>query len=110
MAVLLATASPALAADPGADAQGGRRPGGPAVIVEPTIVIGRMPRPDPDAPERVMAALRRCVADGQPVIVDCLRASHGSILIRRLEDCLRSETIPEDPTEVEACLRAARRP
>lgn len=81
----------------------GRRYGRPDILIEPNIDLSR-PRPNPDAPEFVMAELNRCAQAGVRSFVDCLRANHGSVMIRRLEACVRSETIPDDPQRVLACL------
>lgn len=81
----------------------GRRHGGPDILIEPNIDLSR-PRPNPDAPEFVMAELRGCAQAGIRSFVDCLRANHSSVMIRRLEACVNSETIPDDPQRVQACL------
>jgi len=83
------------------------RPGGPRISVEPYIDLSREPRPNVDEPGYIMAELQGCVAQGIRLFVDCLRPNHGSVMIRRLESCLRSETIPDDPGRVLACLPPA---
>jgi hypothetical protein len=93
--------------DPGRDRD--RHPGGrydrwPGVIIEPNITIERDRTPNVDTPEFVMAELGRCVAAGVRLFVDCLRHNHGSIMIRRLEACVGSETIPDDPKRIEPCI------
>ncbi len=77
--------------------------GGPEIIIEPNIDLSR-PRPNVDAPEFVMAEVGRCADAGVRLFVDCLRANHSSVMIRRLEACVQSETIPDDPRRVAACL------
>lgn len=83
--------------------EGGRWPGRPEIFIEPNIDLSR-PRPNPDAPEFVMAEVRGCARAGITSFVDCLRANHSSVMIRRLEACVNSETIPDDPNRVLACL------
>jgi hypothetical protein len=87
------------------------RPGrhdGPSIFIEPNIDLSRKDRPDVDAPQFIMAELDGCVAQGVRLFVDCLRANHSSVMIRRLEACLQSETIPDDPRRVLPCLPPAR--
>jgi len=81
-----------------------RRPG---VIIEPNIFISRDRRPDVDAPQFIMEEIEGCASRGVRLFVDCLRPNHGSVMIRRLEACVRSEAIPDNPREVEACLPPA---
>jgi hypothetical protein len=88
--------------DGGGDGDG-RRHGRPDILIEPNIDLSR-PRPNPDAPEFVMAEVRGCAQAGIRSFVDCLRANHSSVMIRRLEACVNSETIPDDPQRVLACL------
>jgi hypothetical protein len=76
---------------------------GADILIEPNLDLSK-PKPNPDKPEFVMAELQRCVTAGVTTFVDCLRQNHGSIMIRRLEACVRSETIPDDPGRVEACI------
>lgn len=83
------------------------RRGGPNVVIEPYIDLSRPQRPDVDAPEFIMAEIGRCANAGLLSFVDCLRPNHGSVMIRRLEDCVQSETIPDDLRRVEACLPPA---
>jgi hypothetical protein len=86
------------------------RPGrhdGPSIIIEPNIDLSRKDRPNVDAPGFIMAELDGCVTRGVRLFVDCLRPNHGSVMIRRLEACLGSETIPDDPRRVLACLPPA---
>lgn len=86
------------------------RPGrhdGPSILIEPNIDLSRKQRPDVNAPNFIMAELDGCVAQGVRLFVDCLRANHSSVMIRRLEACLKSETIPDDPRRVLACLPPA---
>lgn len=97
------------AADPGRHGDrpfpgGGRHERWPGIIVEPNIVIERERQTNVDDPGFIMAELGRCVSAGVRLFVDCLRHNHGSIMIRRLEACLQSETIPDDPKRIEACL------
>jgi hypothetical protein len=83
------------------------RPGrhdGPSIIIEPNIDLSRRQKPNVDEPRFIMAELEQCVAQGIRLFVDCLRANHSSVMIRRLEACLRSETIPDDPRRIPACL------
>lgn len=78
----------------------------PGVIVEPSIILerGRDRGSDADAPEFIMAELARCNAAGIRLFVDCLRHNHGAVMIRRLEACAGSETIPDDLPRIEPCL------
>jgi hypothetical protein len=95
---------------PGRHGDGGRdgwRHGGPNVSIEPYIDLSRPERPDVDAPEFIMAEIGRCSNAGLLSFVDCLRPNHGSVMIRRLEACVQSETIPDDLRRVEACLPPA---
>jgi hypothetical protein len=87
----------------------GRRHGGPDVFVQPYIDLdlSRQSRPNVDAPEFIMAEIGRCANAGVRSFVDCLRPNHGAVMIRRLEDCVQSETIPDDPSRVAACLPPA---
>ena len=80
------------------------RPDRRGVTVEPYIVITRPPRPNTDDPQLIMAEVQTCAASGILLFVDCLRGNHGSIMIRKLEACLQSETIPENLAEVRPCL------
>lgn len=98
---------------PGPDRPAPDRPGHdrpnrrPGVIIEPNIFISRERRPDVDAPQFIMAEIEGCASRGVRLFVDCLRQNHGSVMIRRLEACVRSEAIPDNPREVEACLPPA---
>jgi hypothetical protein len=105
-ALLTAAASvPLGAADHDDDRRGdGRRHGGPNITIEPYIDLSRRQRPNVDAPEFVMAEVGRCNAAGIRLFVDCLRQNHTPIMIRRLEACVRSETIPDDLQRVAVCL------
>lgn len=87
------------------DAGGHGRPG---ITVAPYIDLSRPRRPDVDAPDFIMAEVGRCATAGIRLFVDCLRPNHDAVMIRRLEACVRSETIPDDPRRVEACLPPAR--
>lgn len=96
------------AEDRGGDRRGdGRRHGGPNIIIEPNIDLSRRPRPNADAPDFVMAEIGRCNEAGIRLFVDCLRQNHSSIMIRRLEACLQSETIPDDQRRIAACIPLA---
>lgn len=109
-AVLLASASGSLAAgDRGSDRRGDwRRPdGGPNIVVEPYIDLSRPQRPNTDDPAFVMAEVRRCNAAGIQLFVDCLRQNHSAIMIRRLEACVGSETIPVELQQVSVCVPLA---
>jgi hypothetical protein len=87
--------------------EGGRH-GGPNVFVEPYIDLDlSRQRPNVDAPEFIMAEIDRCASAGVRSFVDCLRPNHGAVMIRRLEACVQSETIPDDPARVAACLPPA---
>ena len=55
---------------------------------------------------QIVGEFSECLANGTNLILDCLRQNHNSVTIRRLEACLRSEIIPPDPAEVQACLGA----
>lgn len=87
-----------------------RGQGAPSIVIEPEVFIDGRRQPEARTPDDVMADIEACVAAGVRLFVDCLRHSHGSIMIRRLEACLRSETIPDDPAEVEACVAVVARP
>jgi hypothetical protein len=80
------------------------RHGGPSIFIEPNIDLSRKQRPDVETPQFIMAELDGCMAQGVRLFVDCLRSNHSSVMIRRLESCLQSETIPDDPARVLACL------
>jgi hypothetical protein len=98
------------------EGRGGRDPdrwqrhGGPNIYIEPNIDLSRRPKPNVDAPEFIMAELDRCMTAGVRAFVDCLRQNHSSVMIRRLEACVRSETIPDEPGRVLACLPPAGAP
>lgn len=75
------------------------------IIVEPNIILERdRPASHADDPAFIMAELERCMAAGIRLFVDCLRHNHGSVMIRRLEACVQSESIPDAPARVAACL------
>jgi hypothetical protein len=76
----------------------------PEIVIEPSFLLTRPPRPDVNAPHFIMSEIRACAISGTILFVDCLRANHGSIMIRKLEACLGSEVIPPDVTDVEPCL------
>lgn len=109
-AVLAASLATPLGATDRSDGRRGdwRRPGGPNITVEPYIDLSRPERPSVDAPDVVMAEIGRCNAAGIRLFVDCLRQNHTPIMIRRLEACVQSETIPDDPQRVAACIPPAR--
>lgn len=102
------------AASLGAEDRRGDRPDGdgrhgrPNIYIDPGDFLDRRPRPNVDEPAFIMAELQTCVASGIRLFVDCLRANHSPVMIRRLESCVFSETIPDDPREVAACLPPAR--
>jgi hypothetical protein len=76
---------------------------------KPSVVVPPPPIPAPGPPlaaDQIVEEFGRCLAYGTTSILECLRQNHSSVSIRRLEACLRSETIPEDATEVHACLAA----
>jgi hypothetical protein len=78
---------------------------------DPVVVIPPPSGPPPpearlDPVEEVLLELAECVAHGTTMLVDCLRQNHNSVMIRRLEACLRSETIPADGNDVRQCLAA----
>lgn len=92
---------------------GGRREGqpdrperreGPQISIEPYVDLSRRQRTDVDAPDFIMDELSRCRRAGMDRLVDCLRPNHRPVMIRRLEACVESEMIPDDPRQVEACL------
>lgn len=108
-ALLLASWTGSLAAgDRGGDRRGDwRRPGGnggPNVFIEPYVDLSQPQQPNTDDPAFVMAEVRRCDAAGIQLFVDCLRQNHPAIMIRRLEACVGSETIPEDLQQVSVCV------
>jgi len=85
--------------------QRGRGRDDPVVVIPPPA---GPPPPEalPDPVEEVIQELAQCLAHGTTMLVDCLRQNHNSVMIRRLEACLRSETIPADGNEVRQCLAA----
>lgn len=113
LAAFLAAGGSVLATD---GRGGGSRPGeggrpgdgprwrDPGIIIEPNIDLSRPRQPDRNSPDVMMANIEACSANGVPTFVDCLRGSASPVAIRRLEACLRSESIPEDLGEVAACL------
>lgn len=108
-ALAVGCAAPLAALDrrEGRPAEAGRH-GRPQVTIEPYVDLSRRERVNRDAPEAVMAEIGECARTGVRLFVDCLRPNHGPVMIRRLEACVRSETIPDDPRRVEACLPPAR--
>lgn len=107
VAAVASTTGPLAAQDRNRPDTGDRR-GRPQISIEPYIDLSRPERPNPDAPKAVMAELGQCARAGVRSFVDCLRPNHGPVMIRRLEACVQSETIPDDPRRVEACLPPAR--
>jgi len=89
-------------------------PAPPAVVLPPPlVVVPPPPGPPPpaayeNAADQVLQELGQCLADGVVLMVDCLRDSHSSVMIRRLEACIGSETIPLQSDDVRACLSAGR--
>jgi hypothetical protein len=74
------------------------------VIVQPEF-YGPGDGPDDLSPaDQVMAELADCIAGGTTLLVPCLRQNHRSVSIRRLEACLRSDSIPSDGNRVRDCL------
>jgi hypothetical protein len=55
---------------------------------------------------QIVGEFSECLANGANQILDCLRQNHNSVTIRKLEACLRSEIIPPNPADVQACLAA----
>lgn len=118
LAMLLASpAGPLAAADRGDGSRGEwRRPdrgggdwsrpdrGGPNVYIEPYIDLSPQQQPNTDDPSFVMAEVGRCHAAGIQLFVDCLRQNHTAIMIRRLEACVGSETIPDELQRVSLCV------
>lgn len=110
-------AMPVAAADWGGGRGGGDRGGGDErrgggnrwqdrVFIEPNIDLNR-PRQNVDDPTFIMAEISQCSAARMPLFVDCLRQYHSPIMIRRLEACVGSETIPEDLNRVAVCIPPA---
>jgi hypothetical protein len=89
--------------DPGRDKRLRNRPD-PSIVIEPNIDLSRSRKPDPNTPDVIMGEVQQCHAAGVHAFVDCLRGNYGPVMIRRLEACVASETIPEDLTRVAACL------
>lgn len=83
---------------------GPERREGPQISIEPYVDLSRRQRTDVDAPDFIMDELSRCRRAGMDRLVDCLRPNHRPVMIRRLEACVESEMIPDDPRQVEACL------
>jgi hypothetical protein len=111
-AVLLASAASPLAAGDRGDGDGRRGgswrpPGRPNITIEPYIDLSRPPRTNPEDPEFVISEIARCNAAGIRSFVDCLRPTQTALMIRRLEACVQSETIPDDPQRVAVCLPAS---
>jgi hypothetical protein len=102
--ILLLAALPALAEHPGDGGRDPRRHGRPTIVIEPNIDLSRRDKPDTDAPDVIMAEVSQCSATGIRLFVDCLRGNFRPVMIRRLEACVASETIPDDLTRVAACL------
>ncbi len=105
IALLAASLTASSAAD---DQDRSKRPGRdyrhPEIIIDPSSILAKPPKPDVNAPGFIMAEVRNCSAAGIRLFVDCLRHNHGSIMIRQLEACLQSETIHDDPQRVVPCL------
>lgn len=107
VAVLAVAGSPLFADDRGRPERGdpeGRGHGGPNMIIEPNIDLSRRDRPNVDSPQFIMDEIGTCARAGMRSFVDCLQANHSSVMIRRLQACVRSETIPDEPERVAACL------
>lgn len=81
----------------------GRYGGGPSIVIEPQIDLTRRHR-TADEPDVILADVEGCARAGVRSFVDCLRGSHRSVTIRRLEACVASETIPDELERVAACL------
>lgn len=102
--ILVLAAIPALAERPDDGRRDPRRRGEPAIVIEPNIDLSRPRKPDVNAPDVIMAEVAQCSAAGVQLFVDCLRGNYGPVMIRRLEACVASETIPDDLSRVAACL------
>lgn len=97
--------------DGGQDGRPGKgRHGGPEILIDPSYFIERRQKVDVSAPGFVMGEIKACAAAGTLLFVDCLRANHGSIMIRKLEACVQSEVIPPDMAMVEPCLPMVAQP
>lgn len=97
-------AVPALAERPDAAGRDQRHRDRPAIVIEPNIDLSRPRKPDPNAPDVIMGEVEQCSAAGVRSFVDCLRGNYRPVMIRRLEACVASETIPDDLSRVAACL------
>lgn len=103
--------APIAAADPAEDGAGHRsRSDRPAIVIEPNIDLSRRRERDGEGPDAVMAEIHRCASRGVRLFIDCLRGRQRAVMIRRLEACVASETIPDDLGRVAACLPAGRLP
>jgi hypothetical protein len=77
--------------------------------VEVTVPIpldGQRPQSQAELTKQIVGEFSECLAYGTDLILDCLRQNHDSVTIRKLQACLRSDIIPQDPAEVQACLAA----
>lgn len=97
-------AVPALAQRPDAPGRDPRHRDRPAIVIEPNIDLSRPRKPDPNTPDVIMGEVEQCSAAGVLSFIDCLRGNYGPVMIRRLEACVASETIPDDLSRVAACL------
>lgn len=86
----------------------------PPIVVEPPPIVIAPPAPALSPAlarqariDQILAELGQCLAGGVILMVDCLRPTHSSVEIRRLEACIRSETIPLQSGDVRACLLAS---
>ena len=78
------------------------------MVPEIVVPVTPPPEPAPDVADQVIEEFGGCLAHGVTEIVDCLKENHSSVMVRRLEACLRAERIPDHPADVRACLAAGR--
>jgi hypothetical protein len=79
------------------------------VLPPPVVVVPPPPGPPPPAAyiesvDQLLQELAQCLAGGQPDLVLCLRGDMSSVAVRRLEACLGTNLIPENPAPVRACF------
>ncbi len=80
---------------------------GRGVDVAVPIPLGTTPpQSQAQLTSQIVGEFSECMAYGTNLILDCLRQNHDSVTIRKLQACLRSDIIPPNPGDVQACLAA----
>jgi hypothetical protein len=102
--ILVLATLPVLAEQMGDGRRDRRDRDSPSIVIEPNLDLSRREKPDTNAPDVIMAEVAQCSAAGVLLFIDCLRGNFRPVMIRRLEACVASETIPEDLSRVAACL------